>query len=231
MDYSRPDRAERLAAEYALGTLRGPARRRFERLLPAHPALASALNDWLTRLQVLVSPVDPVAPPERVWTSLRERLFPAAATARPSWWQRLSLWQGFSAASMAALVMMAVLLRPGPVEPPIVIILNATPQGLEWVKTGFVASVSPDGQALVVRPIAPVTIASDRALQLWSVPKGGAPRSLGLLGSDASATVLQANLLTGTDAFAVSLEPTGGSPTGQPTGPIVSAGHLAPGTT
>lgn len=36
MNYRNPERIDRLAAEYALGTLRGPARRRFERLLRDH---------------------------------------------------------------------------------------------------------------------------------------------------------------------------------------------------
>ena len=46
MDYSRPDLADRLAAEYALGTLRGGARRRFESLLAAHQTVpAQGVNE------------------------------------------------------------------------------------------------------------------------------------------------------------------------------------------
>ena len=44
MDYSRPELADRLAAEYVAGTLRGAARRRFEALLPAHPQLRAAVR-------------------------------------------------------------------------------------------------------------------------------------------------------------------------------------------
>ena len=43
MDYGRRERADRLAAEYVLGTLQGPARRRFETLQSAHPALRQAV--------------------------------------------------------------------------------------------------------------------------------------------------------------------------------------------
>jgi len=50
MDYGRPDLADRLAAEYVTGTLRGPARRRFEQLVPAHPALRAAVRRWESRL-------------------------------------------------------------------------------------------------------------------------------------------------------------------------------------
>ena len=55
MDYSRPDLADRLAAGYVAGTLRGPARRRFEALLPAHPSLRGAVPDWQDRLIPLTS--------------------------------------------------------------------------------------------------------------------------------------------------------------------------------
>jgi len=225
MDYSRRDRAERLAAEYALGTLRGAARRRFERLLPAHPALQDALNDWQLRLQALASPVQAVEPGARVWAAVQQRLFGAAPA---SWWQRLGLWQGFSAmAAVAALAMAVLIAQPTPVQPPLVIVMNSTPQGLEMIKTGFVASVSADGRALVLRPLDRVTLAEGRALELWAVPKAGAPRSLGLVAThSATTTVLRARLLQDTSAFAVSLEPAGGSPTGKPTGPIVSAGEV-----
>ena len=60
MDYSRPALADRLAAAYVLGTLRGPARRRFEALLPAHPALRTAVAAWQGRLVPLSTSVAPV---------------------------------------------------------------------------------------------------------------------------------------------------------------------------
>ena len=39
MDYANQPLADALAAQYVAGTLRGGARRRFEALLPGHPAL------------------------------------------------------------------------------------------------------------------------------------------------------------------------------------------------
>jgi anti-sigma-K factor RskA len=236
MDYGHPERAERLAADYALGTLRGGARRRFERLLPAHPALAQATSRWLARLQLLAGEVAPVEPPARVWAAVQARLFGAAANdeqiaapaARPARAAATRFWQGVSALAVAASVVMAVqLARPVAEAPPVVVVLRATPDGAELVKTGFVASVSPDGRALVLKPLAPVVIDAGQALELWALPKQGAPRSLGLVqAGDTATTVRRAGLLADTQAFAVSLEPAGGSPTGQPTGPVVSAGGI-----
>jgi len=226
MDYSRPRLAEKLAAEYALGTLRGPARRRFEQLLPAHPALAREVARWQLRLQALASPVAAVQPPAHLWPAIQRRLFGAPQPAA-RWWQRLSLWQGFSgAASALALTALLLLNQPQPVQPPLVIVMNSTAEGAALVKAGFVASVSADGRALVLKPLGPLTLAQGRALELWAVPAQGAPRSLGLVADDRATTVLRAKLLQNTAAFAVSLEPGGGSPTGAPTGPIVSAGQV-----
>lgn len=230
MDYARPALADRLAAEYALGTLRGPARRRFETLMAAHPALKRAAADWAERLVLLSASEPGVEPSPRVWRRIEQKLFGAAAAAAPaaaSWWQRLVLWRGLAAVSLAAVLGLAVLrVQPPPAQPPLVIVLQAQPDAAAVLPASFVASVSADGGALVLRPLGPLTVDAQRALQLWSVPAQGAPRSLGLLRADGSATIVRDALLQGAAALAVSLEPAGGSPTGAPTGPILSVGAI-----
>ncbi len=237
MDYSRPDLADRLAAEYALGTLRGGARRRFESLLPAHPALRQASADWERRLAQLAVSTEPVAPAARVWEGIQQRLFPAAQVAREQasaivrWWQRLVLWQSLTAgATVAAIALGVALTQPAPTQPPIVVVMQASPdlpEGNAVRPLSFVASVSGDGRSLVVQPLSEgQTIAVNRALELWAVPPQGAPRSLGLLSPDKPTTVLRTALLRDTAAFAVTLEPPGGAPGGKATGPIVSVGKL-----
>lgn len=77
-----------------------------------------------------------------------------------------------------------------------------------------------------VRPVAAEAPAGG-SLELWYVGAGQAPKSLGLIGRDAQRLALPAgadSLAAGT--FAVSAEPAGGSPTGQPTGPVVYSGKL-----
>lgn len=229
MDYGRPALADRLAAEYVLGTLRGGARRRFDALLPAHPLLGRAVADWQARLAPLADSVPAVEPSGAVWRGIEARLFPdrsVAADAAP-WWRRLGLWQGLAFAATVAAIGLGVLLnQPPPVQPPIVIVLNANPDAAGVLPARFVASVTPDGRALVLRPVDAVALDANRALELWAVPGQGAPRSLGLVRPNEATTVLRTQLLQGTAAFAVSLEPAGGSPTGAPTGPIVSLGKI-----
>jgi len=241
MDYGRPSLADALAAEYVAGSLRGPARRRFEALLPGHPALQAAVRGWQARLMPLTAAMPPEPPPPEVWRKIEERLWPqpaASSLAATSGtadglvcWRRLGVWRGLSAFATLAAVGFAVLLAsPAPVLPPVVIVLQGTGEG-QAATSSFVASVSGDGRALVTRPLVPVSLQDDRVLELWSVPPAGNPRSLGLISASGLTVLprdrLPATLLRGgTAALAVSVEPPGGSPTGVPTGPVVFAGKL-----
>jgi anti-sigma-K factor RskA len=229
MDYGHPELADRLAAAYVLGTLRGPARRRFEALLPAHPGLRAAVAGWQARLLPLSASVAPVEPPASAWPGIERRLFgaPPAPAPAPRWWRRLGLWRGLSAAStVAAVALLVVATQAPPPQAPVLVVLGASDEAARAMNARFVASVSADGRALVLRPVDAVQLDPGRALELWAVPAQGAPRSLGLVRGDGATTLLRAQLLQDTAAFAISVEPPGGSPTGAPTGPIVSVGKL-----
>jgi anti-sigma-K factor RskA len=228
MDYSRPALADRLAAEYVLGTLRGPARRRFDALLPAHPALRTAVMDWQARIAPLSVSVAEVAPPLELWRRIEGRLFGAAAVAPElRWWQRLAAWRAISGvASAAALAMFLVASQTPAPQAPILVVLGSNPAAAAALNASFVASVTADGRALVLKPLNDLSLTPGRALELWAVPAQGAPRSLGLVRAEGATTLVRAQLLRDTAAFAVSVEPAGGSPTGAPTGPIVSLGKL-----
>ena len=236
MDYSRPELADRLAAAYVAGTLRGPARRRFVSLMRAHPGLRSAVRAWEARLMPLTASVTPVPPPPRVWQGIEARIAPSAtpplavSAAHPGWWGRLAVWRAVSGVATAAAVTLAVLMVvPQPSQPPIVVVLSAAgataPEG-GGVPASFVASISADGRALVTKPVSHVALQADRALELWAVPPQGAPRSLGLISAAGATVVKRGRVLDNTAALAVSLEPPGGSPTGAPTGPILYVGKL-----
>lgn len=240
MDYSRPDLADRLASEYALGTLRGPARRRFENLMQAHPMLRQSTQDWQRRLEQLAEATPAVQPSARVWPGIQRRLFgetdapsavAEAARRAVRWWESLALWQGAAGlAATAALALGVALSQPSPVQPPIVVVMAASadaPAGAVLQPVSYVASVSGDGRSLVVKPLsAGQTVAVNKALELWAIPPQGAPRSLGVVAQDGATTVLRTELLKDTSAFALTVEPPGGAPGGKPTGPVVSVGKL-----
>ena len=83
---------------------------------------------------------------------------------------------------------------------------------------------------LRIKAIAPVDIAADRALELWALPPGGNPRSLGLIEPSGVVQIALSapaeTALAQIPALAVSLEPKGGSPTGLPTGPVLYSGPI-----
>ena len=232
MDYAHPQLADVLASGYVAGTLRGPARRRFEALLPSHPALQRAVQEWQGRLMPLTGALKPQAPSAAVWQSIEDKLWPAPA-AEP-WWQKLYLWRGLSGAALAAVVGLAVLVAtPPPAQAPVVVVLQSLPgqAGQPGLAGAVVASFSGDGRALVARPLMPVSLQSDRVLELWWAKAEGPPKSLGLMKADGT-TVLSRGQLpgglkgSGLDHMAVSIEPPGGSPTGKPTGPVVYFGKV-----
>ena len=231
MDYGRTALADRLAAEYAAGTLRGAARRRFEALLPAHPVLREATLAWLERLMPLTAAIAPVQPSGEVWRRISDGIgnSPPGASDKRGAWVRLSFWRGLAAfASVAAIGLALLLANPSAVPPPVVIVLAPTDAAASGaLGPALVASISGDGATLVTRPIVPVAVRADRSLELWAVPKQGAPRSLGVLSGTGGTVALRAKVLAGTDTLAVTLEPAGGSPSGAPTGPIVYAGKFS----
>ena len=230
MDYGRPELADRLASGYVAGTLRGAARRRFEALLPAHAGLRAAVRDWQARLMPLTAVIAPVEPPARVWAGIERRLDGPRERSAAGWWNRLALWRGLAALAGVAVLGLAVLLSIGtPGQAPIIVVMNpATPGANPATQASIVASISGDGRAVVTRPLVNVSVAVDRALELWALPGQGAPRSLGLIGATGATVLRRTDLLRGTDALAVSLEPPGGSPTGAPTGPVLYVGKLRP---
>ncbi|MFX1678590.1 anti-sigma factor [Mitsuaria sp. CC2] len=76
MNYLRPQRLDALARAYALGTLAGGARRRFETLMRDSAAVRLSAQIWQQRLSSLEAATPPVAPPLGNWPAIQRRLFP-----------------------------------------------------------------------------------------------------------------------------------------------------------
>jgi anti-sigma-K factor RskA len=240
MNLLRPELLDRLAAEFVLGTLRGGARRRFVKLLRDSPAVREAVVYWQERLLPLADQAGQLQPPDTVWRGIERRLFGAAA-ARASWWQRLGLWQGGAAlASALALVFGLLLLRsPAPPGPPPAEVLAASTvyvaalkntAGEQTLVVSLLKTARDPNGTVQIEVVAATDIQTTQVLQLWSIPRtsGAPPRSLGLLPARGRVQMPLADpsLFDAADALAVSVEPTGGSTTGLPTGPVILQGKL-----
>jgi anti-sigma-K factor RskA len=236
MDLRRPDRTERLdalAAEFALGTLPGRVRRRLARVARTDPVVAAAIAGWEFRLGALAEVVPGITPHPRVWDGIRARLglaSPEAAVSpeRAPWWASLRLWQGLALASFAVAFALAVaLLAPrGEAPQDAIVVVLAGPDA----KPVLVASAERGARWLTVKSLAPVPLEAGRALELWALPEGRDPQSLGLIPASGIARVTlpgpAGTALQNVGALAVSLEPAGGSPTGKPTGPVLYTGGV-----
>lgn len=205
-----PNLIDSLAAEYVLGTMRGAARRRFEKWRATVPQVEERCRFWETHLMQLAKGVRPIQPPPHVWARIQTRL----NFARPAQRRR-----GPALAIAASVLVVAVLsgalywLTVG--SRPTEVATIATPAGSQvWEVDVYRGRLVVHAGQLPAHP-------SDREFELWALPTGGKPVSLGMLpGSGTARRVLteaQREALANATQVAVTLEPTGGSPTGQPT--------------
>ena len=223
-----------LAAEYVVGALSAEERRAVASRIATDPAFAHLVERWEANLAPMQDAFEPVEPPASVKRALDERLFASAAGSaraepvRGGLWNSLAFWRGLAVASVLAVAVLAG--RPFLVEQP------------EPRASRLVASLAPresDVHYFVVYDVRTADIGlshvtgerqSGRDFELWVVEKDQPPVSLGIIpaGSTVHLAVdqtLRAKIEQGA-VFTISLEPQGGSPTGQPTGPVVAAGDL-----
>jgi anti-sigma-K factor RskA len=94
----------------------------------------------------------------------------------------------------------------------------------------FLLTLDPQNRTITVRRVS-ATAEADRSYELWLISnKYPAPRSLGVVGGqEFTARPIPANVDVDTMRganYAISLEPSGGSPSGAPTGPVLFTGKL-----
>jgi len=225
---------DRLAAEYVLGTLTGGARRRFEKLVQAHPRLHQAVVDWEVRTLPLALGAPPIQPGEAVWRRLHAQLIgpvagsPAqgvrslrSASVLTTDLRHLRLWKAYGALATAIALSLALMVRHTPADPPLIVVLHAT-KGSEVL----IAGLSADRARLSIRPLERVNLSRTQSLELWALPRTGAPSSLGVISADGMTALHRKAIPADTTGLAVTLEPLGGAPHGVATGPLLFKGDL-----
>ncbi len=243
---AHPELLELLAASHALGTLRGGARRRFEALAREQAPVRAAALVWQGRLASMTELQSPVVPDPAVWTRIRNLIdaeqaqlalarqreaASAAQQRKPAggWLGSLALWRGATAAGALATVLA------------VTVGLNLRDQLLNAPAVQYVAVLSDDKDAasmlvtfdpkkrqLVLQRVGGFSEGADKSLQLWALPPGGAPRSLGVLDRAPGLRLPASEAdVRAVPTLAISLEPKGGVPSeGGPTGPVLFKGAL-----
>ncbi len=203
-----PER-EALAAEYVLGTLPLEERLMAEALIEGDPGFAAMVEDWHNRLSPLNDAYAEVPPPADLLDRVEARLFPAPERPRRTGW----LWGVLAGAALAVLALVT-LLPPPPA--PLIATLTGEGQALA-VAASFDAG---RGELTVARAAGPAA-EPGTDYELWLIPEGEAPISIGLV-REGELKIPVADLPAGT-TLAITLEPEGGSPTGVATGPLLVA--------
>lgn len=222
----RGDDLQALAGEYVLGTLPAGERREVARRLRTERALQEAVAQWEARLAPLAGLVDPVTPSPGLWPRIARSL-PVPHATTPGWWHSLRLWRGLAAAGLAATAILASVLvtrlqAPPPAPQYVVVLVAPQDQAPGWV-------IQADARrTLRLIPLGAVAIPPDKALQFWTKGEGwNAPVSLGLVtpGQPLQVPLDRLPPLQPDQLFELTLEPSTGSPTGRPTGPIQAIGR------
>ena len=222
MNYQAPALRRALAADYAIGLMAPAARRRFEQLLLDDAALRVELAHWQESLASLTETLPQVPVPERVWQGVTARIEPQVLHVpekRPFWnWLRVTA----ALCSIVVLVFLGSLYnRDDARYRATLLTANAQPA----------LKVEAHADYLQVEPLTLAAVDPGRSLELWAIPADGKPISLGVIPAGGKGKVemneAQKALIGKPIALAVSLEPKGGSPTGQPTGPVLYQGALA----
>jgi anti-sigma-K factor RskA len=228
------DDLDMLAAEFVLGTLPIEDRQRVQRLRTTHPELDAQILQWESRLSALNDEIEPVDPAPGLFARIErsiDQLEQASSQHNEvvRLRQQVSRWRlSTAAASIAAMLLIAVMmLEPTPTESPYVAVFQHNDEQPAFLLTVDLARKQLNIQPVTARP------AGNQSYQLWIKDDelGPTPRSVGVLNEHfevdpAALTNYDAELLRRA-TFGISLEPRGGSPTGQPTGPALH-GFLYP---
>lgn len=234
-----PERRIELAGEYSLGVLTGEELAQARSLIATDPEFAAEVAAWSGRLAPLLDEIEPVTPPQRVFAAIEQSLGgrQEANDNSPDIRRKLNLWRSLAvgASAIAASLALVILVAPRSVEPDETLVRPATPplvatMEAEGSEARVVATWDAGDQSLVLAAAAGLAPVAGRSHELWVIPADGTPRSMGLIpGTDPLHLRVAppiAQQLTEGATLAVSLEQTGGSPTGAPTGPVVAAGKL-----
>jgi anti-sigma-K factor RskA len=232
-----PEDYDLLAGEYVLGVLDAEETAAVEALAARDDAVVTAIEQWQTRLAPIALVVAPVPPPITLWPRIADSVggFTEARTVPPAEpaatvvpfprraWRSVGVWRGATVAALAAAAVfagLAFLQRPAELPQFAAALAPATSPA-----PVFLAESRSDG-SILVRPLTTVSVENGKDLQLWALPQGATrPISLGVL--PAIGRVINPGDLPRTATqLLISLEPQGGSPTGQPTGPVLFAGTL-----
>ena len=232
-----------LAAEYALGVLDGRDLEDARRRVAADTDFRAEVGDWSAKLAPMIDEIDPVDAPAGLWRKIElaigSELRQSANDNAADLQRQLGWWRAAAGGMTAIAAALGIVLlgRPdqgAPPSPPAPPIVSAGQPMVAMVgdsaATKVVANWDPAHRRLVLAVAGDMPADPRHSHELWVIPAGGTPRSLGTMPAGKMMHMdladALADLLRQGSTIAISVEPKGGSPSGAPTGPVVASGTL-----
>ncbi len=212
-DLSPEDETDALAAEYVLGVLTLQDRLAAEARMKSDATFADAVTRWEAHFDALNDGYESAPAPD-LMPQIEARIFGQQDVRKRGWWAFIA---GAGVAAALAVAVLVIMPPSGDGGPTLTASLAADAEEL-----AFSASYA-DGTLTLAR-LSGSDAEAGRDYELWLIVGDGAPVSLGLI-EDATTTRTLDRLEPGA-VLAVSLEPTGGSTTGAPTGPVLITGVI-----
>ena len=230
-----PPSDDLVAAEYVLGVLDAGPRLAAESRILTDRAFADLVGRWQRRFAPLTLELRPVEVPSRVWTRIRERLgwpLDEPSISRPT--GSVTFWRlaaGLAAAVALGLLTVDFVPRWTSTRVPEAPLAQAvTTLSRDDGSAGWLATVDARRGTLQIVPVPSAPDIQGRAAELWLIPSGQAPRSLGRVSFERAQTVAVPvswrGDLSSRSVLAITLEPVAGIPHVAPTGPIVAKGAI-----
>lgn len=182
--YQNPELQDMLASNYVLGTLRGPARKRFERLMLTNSELSRRVHQWEAKMQPIHQTTPSIKPYKTTWKKILNSINPGTNNALIEALQKqLRLYKSFTAlAFTCALVVGIVAWSPWLAQPTggsinYVAVLKDNQQTPTMVVT-----LNKTGRLLTLDMLEKPQIKDGKNLQLWAIShKSGETKSLGAI--------------------------------------------------
>lgn len=239
-----PPGDELRAGEYVLGVLDTQARRQAQARIESEAAFAQLVHAWEQRFAPWLLRVQAIEPSPHVWPRIRAQLgWSPMEGAHVHPWNSVRVWRtatALAAAAAVAAIVIGLRAPPAAISPPVPVVVQPPPEetGAKPVAvlarddgaTAWIASIDAANGKLTLAPVPAPADAQGRINELWIIPKGQAPISLGLVSSEMTRTVVlpervRAALVAGS-ILAVTLEPQAGIPHAAPTGPVIAKGDI-----
>lgn len=180
--YQNPELFEQLAIEYAVGSMQGRARKRFEALMDTHFYLRAVVDAYENKFAHLVELIPEAQPSDAVWNKVEAHINSTSTTQvkeeKVAWWKSNFFKQGFGLATMAFIVSAVLLFNP--MTPDATAYSAVLESGSS--KTVAVTKIQKSDMKLSVDLKMPVQLEDGMELTLWCHPKhGGKPMKMGVI--------------------------------------------------